>query len=184
MRAILLVALLVAPVVLAEKPAFAPWHSHVTAAPAVPVVLSRGAAGTATLGANATSGSDAATGGVGTTSAANSTALRNAGAVDLQVRLVYVGVSGTVAQCAQCDLQLRNATATTTEIAIAAVAPASGAAGPWVTLRAGQSCWLWALARANLLADTAVTVSYRVEMQPLSGSVAASYPHMSLTFTV
>lgn len=156
------------------------------AAPVVPLALSRGAAGTATIGANATASSDAMTGGVGSTISANSTRVQNAGGTDFQVRLVFrTTVGGATSQCTKCDLQIRNATTTTAEINVDGSAPASGTAGPWVTLKGGESCWIWALGQATLIADTVVVVDYTLEIQPLAGGgIVVRYMDMQQAYTV
>ncbi|GEM_PF-3697258 len=182
--------------VLAAQPALASTVLHLSgsdslaalAAPAPPLALSRAAGGTATIGANATSSTDSVSGGVGVATTLNSTAVRNNAATDVQVRLVYrTQTGGAASQCARCDLQIKNGTATTTEITETGVAPASGTAGPWVTLKSGQSCWVLALAQANIVADTQVNVLYALELQPLpaTGSpIDVKYVDMEMRYTV
>jgi len=186
--ALLLGALLVLPVAWGATPlTISAGPSRLTPTlMTAPLNLSRGAAGTATITANNTSATDSMTAGIATASTLNSTKVTNNLGVDVQARLVYRSASGMPAQCVKCDLQLLNGTATTTQIAYdGGVAPAAGAAGAWVSLKAGQSLWILAIGQGTLINDVTATIRYELEFQTVPGTgLDARYLTMAMTYTV
>lgn len=186
--ALLLGALLVFPLAWGATPLTisAGPSSIVPTLMAAPLNLSRGSAGSATITANNTSATDSMTGGVASATTLNSTKVTNALGVDVQARLVYRSASGMPAQCVKCDLQLLNGTATTTQIAYDnGLAPSAGAAGAWVSLKAGQSMWILGVGQGTLIADVTATIRYELEFQTVPGTgLDARYLTMAMTYTV
>ena len=182
--ALLLGALLLVPAAWGAPYTVAPSPSaHAPTLTTVPLGLARAAANTATISANGTSATDSMTAGIASASTLNSTRVTNQLGVDVQVRLVFRAASGATGQCVKCDLQLRNGTATSAQINLdGGTVPSSGAAGPWVTLKAGASAWIFGVGQGQILAESAATIRYELELSV--GGVSCRYLTMAMTYTV
>ncbi|MEA3199902.1 MAG: hypothetical protein QOE90_1330 [Thermoplasmata archaeon] len=152
----------------------------------LPLTLSAGPDGATVSGTNtSTSASLTATAGGVLDATSNNTAMKNNAGASLQARLVFRSISSASSRCLTCKLSIRSGATTTDEITLTnGVAPAAGAAGPWVTIVPGGTASIVADAKATVPTQNAL-MSYWLEVAPAGAtSPTADYVLMSFTFVV
>lgn len=140
----------------------------------------------AVIGPNGTSLADSLTAGVSGPVSANLSWANDTTDAALRVRLSATSITGSVALCVSCKLQLACGSTTSDQIVIANGIVVSSQ-GAYVTFNAtGAACsgWtVWAVGQ-GVLTGSSVAIAYDLDIAPASGTFPnASYVNMRMTFT-